>query len=123
MDILCNKVVPFEAIAVMEDSLLIKSVVYLEENFEWRSYPSCKHRLCWRILTTFCSTVVPSKENFEWAKKYDTCLGNVFLQYCSQKKLPDDQCIVTESFLDGIKRSSPAAIHEYVKNYDSASVM
>ena len=119
MDILCNKVVPLEATTMMVDSLLTESAVYLEENFEWRSYPSCKHRLCWRILTTCCDTVVPSKDNFEWAIKYSTYLGNAFLQYCSQRKLPDDQCIVTESLLDEIKRSSPADIHKYVRNHNS----
>ena len=117
-NILCDEVVPLRTMSDSETkhSLLTNSVDFLVANFEWHMYPSCKHRLSWRILTTICSTVVPSIENLERAKYYDTYLGKVFLQYCSLRKLPDDQCRVS-LFLDEINRLSPEDICKYVIVY------
>ena len=90
-------------------TLLNESVRLLKNNLSWLTSLSTKQRFCWGILTTCCSKINISTENFDWAHHYgsiftnDLKLGVVFSTYCTGRKLPKEQRIITARLPDEIQ--------------------
>ena len=114
LDVLRREVVPeMKAIHQGTDSnfktLLNESVRLLRNDLGWLTSLSTKQRFCWGILTTCCSKINISLENFDWVHHYcsifpgDTKLGVIFSTYCTGRKLPDDKRIIATSLPDEIR--------------------
>ena len=90
-------------------TLLSESVRSLRSNLGWLTSLSTKQRFCWGILTTCCSKINISMENFDWALHYsaifpnDLKLGVVFSTYCTGRKLPQEQRVIAAQLPDEIR--------------------
>lgn len=101
LDVLHRTVVPeLRAERKMDDNfrrLLTETVRQLRGDLSWLTSLSAKQRFCWGILSTCCSKLALSADNFDWVHHYsgiikDLQLGLVFSTYCNAKKLSSDQC-------------------------------
>lgn len=101
-------------------TLLNESVRLLKSNLGWLTSLSTKQRFCWGILTTCCSKINISTENFDWTHHYcsifsnDPKLGVVFSTYCTGRKLPNDQRVVVANLPDEIRSHRSEDLHKYV---------
>lgn len=69
------------------------------DHCSWLVTLSTKQKFCWVILATCCSKITISYDDFGWARRYRSIiheldLGRVFLNYCKEKKLSKENCII-----------------------------
>jgi hypothetical protein len=72
----------------------------LSVNLDWLRTRSVKRRFFWGIFATYCCKIAITDENLDWTQHYfiskDLNLGLVFKEYCKFKRLPSDECIITD---------------------------
>lgn len=122
LDVLRREVVPEMRSIHMDTNfrtLLNESVRSLKSNLNWLTSLSTKQRFCWGILTTCCSKINISMENFDWSHHYssifpnDLKLGVVFSTYCTGRKLPNDQRIIATHLPDEIRTHPSEDLRKY----------
>ena len=102
----------------MRDLLTETLIPLLCFDHSWVTTLSTQQRFCWQILSTCCSKIIISYDNFKWAKRYGSViqvmnLSSVFSSYCTAKQLTGDNCIIVSNFPKEIRDHQSEDVHRY----------
>lgn len=100
--------------------LLTENLIeFLCFDHSWLTTLSTQQKFCWIILSTCCSKIIISYENFDWAKRYcsiikELNLSLIFSHYCKEKKLTGNDCLIASELPKEIKVHQSKDVYRYI---------
>ena len=94
------------------------SIDYLCKSLSWLQGLTTKQTFCWGLVASSSSRVHVTAENFDWLRNYSYViseLGKLFNNYCTRKKLSDNQSVIVNSLPDDIAKSCCDDVTRYIQ--------
>jgi hypothetical protein len=114
LDVVKHDVIPELRKAPNSKILVEKAMRYLTKTLGWQTPLSIKEDFFFAILSTYCTNIPISRDDFKWVQYYkESNLGLVFSDFCRWNEISVEECVMAVKLQERLQVHSS----EYLKRY------